>query len=349
MAKDGTPRVLIVRLSHIGDAVLTVPLAYHLRACWPQAYIAWAAERAAAGVLKQHPAVDEVIEVPRQWMRRMGQWIAWRRLLRARTFDIALDPQSLLKSAALAWLSGAPIRVGFSGKHGREGSPWLNNRHVKPQTSHLVDRTLELLLPLGLTPPTSPRLDLPVSDAARRVIAPFLQSLGGNPYVVINPGAGWASRRWPTDRFRLVSQWFQREMSWRSVVVWAGEAERALAETIVAASDGTACLAPATGLEELMALLASSVLYFGDDTGPMHLANAVGVRCVGLYGPTRPEDSGAYGPQHLAITSPMVDESNRKNRRNSMAAIESIHVDDVCKALTSFLYQPAQQADKLAG
>ncbi|HMP80182.1 MAG TPA: glycosyltransferase family 9 protein, partial [Pirellulaceae bacterium] len=326
MATVGTPRLLIVRLSHIGDAALTVPLAYAIRDHWKEAYVAWAAEPAVTRLLRGHPAVDHIIEVPTRWLKRVRAWSSLRRELRSHRFDIALDPQSLLKSSALAWLSGARMRIGFDGAHGREGSRWLNNTLVKPQRPHLVDRSLELLEPLGVHTHAKPRFEIPIREDAIQSMNPFLARLRGEPFVAINPGAGWDSRRWPIERFAQVARWLKSHCGWRSVITWGGESEQAMAHELQSLSCGAAVMAPPTTLNELMALLSNAQLYFGGDTGPMHLANAVGTRCVGLYGPTRPEHSGAYGAQHLAIVAPSDAPHGGTPSKHSRDSIDSIQV-----------------------
>ena len=144
------PRFLISRLSHIGDAILTLPLACQLKRTFPNCQIAWAAEGAASKLLRLHPLIDRLIAVPKGWLKQPAAWRKLRRELRQFQPDVAFDPQGLLKSAALARLSSAPVRIGFSGRFGREGSTWLNNRLIEPRTTHLVDRTLELLRGIDL-------------------------------------------------------------------------------------------------------------------------------------------------------------------------------------------------------
>ncbi|MFO0455195.1 MAG: glycosyltransferase family 9 protein, partial [Planctomycetota bacterium] len=139
------PRFLISRLSHIGDAILTMPLACQLKRTFPNCEIAWAAEGAASKLLRLHPLIDRLIAVPKGWLKKPSAWRKLRGELREFAPEVAFDPQGLLKSAALARLSSASVRIGFSGRFGREGSTWLNNRLVEPRTTHLVDRTLELL------------------------------------------------------------------------------------------------------------------------------------------------------------------------------------------------------------
>ncbi len=326
-------RILIVRLSHLGDCVLTLPLVESIRRQVPNAWIAWAIEPAGRRLLEAQPGIDHFEVVPRGWLRRPRALPALRRRLRDLQIDACLDPQSLLKSAGLAWLSGAPRRVGFGGRYGRELSPWLNNVRVVPQTRHLVDRSLELLAGLGLRPAgASPVLQtLPnCTQAMQRWLA---EQAVGDTFIVINPGASWPSKRWVMDRFASVAR--QCGESWRLpvVVTWAGEEERQWADQIVAAGGPGARLAPPTTLPELAALLALARLFVGSDSGPMHIAAAVGCPCVALFGPTLPEESGPYGTGHRALQAWHQTGTARARRAAENLALRDISVSQVCAAI----------------
>ena len=144
------PRILIVRLSAIGDVLHAVPTASALRRAFPDAFLGWIVEGRTGELLKGHPALDEVIVVPRGWLK--SPMVVWnvRKQLRALRFDTTIDLQGLSKSAIAAWLTGASRRISYGGADARELSPWLNNELVEPQTEHVVTRALEMLKPLGI-------------------------------------------------------------------------------------------------------------------------------------------------------------------------------------------------------
>ena len=195
MGKDSSaPRILICRLSAIGDCILTMPLASALRRQFPDAFIAWAVQGASAPLIEEHPAVDLAIRISKPELRSpMGLW-RLRRRLKTQRFDLALDPQGLTKSALVSWLSGAPRRIGFARGVGREISPWLQTELVQSRQLHVVDRYLELLGPLGIKA-AGTEFRFPADAAARRKLAPFLdQPLLKQGFAVVNPGAGWVSR-----------------------------------------------------------------------------------------------------------------------------------------------------------
>ena len=331
------PRILITRLSAIGDCILTMPMVTSLRRAMPNAFIAWAVERAAAPLVEQHAAVDQVIRVPKRVCGKPAGLWQLRRELRAWNFDIALDPQALSKSSIISWLSGARRRVSFRAPVGRELAPWLATELITARQPHVVDRYLELLQPLGVEQGPV-QFDAPHSDTAEQALAPFLNQprLAGG-FAVINPGAGWPTKLWPTDRLGQIARLLGEKARLPSVVVWAGEAEKLLAQQIVAAAPGHAVLAPSTSLLELAVVMRKARLFVGSDTGPLHLAAAVGTRCVGIYGPTRPEECGPYGPGHQVCQNYRPKPGERVKKSGPNDAMRSVTVEAVWQACEAVL------------
>jgi len=336
--QDGrSPRILITRLSHIGDCIHTFPVATALRERFPDALIGWAVERAAAPLLENHEAVDELIVLQRGWLKSPSRVWRLRRQLRRLDFDVSIDPQTLTKSAIVGWLSGAKMRIGFSGKDGREFSKWLNNRLVWRTAPHVVDRYLQLLKPLGVESPKA-RFCVPVDEAADALVAGFVRKNDlSNGFAAINPGAGWDSKLWPADRYAAVAAHLGQAWSLPSVIVWAGDREQAWARQIVSGAGGHALLAPPTTLNELASLLRAARLFVGSDTGPLHLAAAVGTRCVALFGPTPVWQCGPYGPGHVAIQQIYHEASSRERRNADNAAMRAIQVGAVCDGCDQIL------------
>ncbi|MHB8900624.1 MAG: glycosyltransferase family 9 protein [Thermoguttaceae bacterium] len=337
MKDDRHPRILISRLSHIGDCILAVPMLNALREHYPQALIAWAVERPSVPLLQGHPALDELIVLGRGWLKSPGAVWQLRRRLRKFRFDTTIDPQCLTKSAVVGWLAGAPVRIGFAGDDGRELSRWLNNRLVRRTEQHMVDRGLELLRPLGIErPEIQYRLPIgPAAEATADELARREELRQG--FVVINPGAGWQSRLWPPDRYGQVASHLWKEHRLRSIVAWYGQDERLMADQIVAASDGSALAAPPTDLLSLAAVLKRAQIYVGSDTGPLHLAVAVGTRCVSLHGPTRASQSGPHGPGHRALQEVYLEGTSRQRRKADNATMKAIPVEAVAKACSELV------------
>lgn len=335
-----SPRILIVRLSAIGDCILTMPLATALRDAYPQALIAWAVEGVAGTMVERHPAVDVAIRLPRRFLQSPSAMWQLRSDLQSLKLDVAIDPQGLSKSALVAWLSGAARRIGFARPIGREVSPWLNTELIDSRERHVVDRYRELLQPLAIQPGPV-RFDFPHDEQADAKMRVALGQLGvPSRFAVLNPGAGWESKLWPADRFAALAAELNRRWHVCSLVVWAGERERAWSEQIAAQSGGAAVAAPATTLLELAAILRRCSLFVGSDTGPLHMAAAIGTPCVGLYGPTRPQDCGPYGSGHQTIQATYQGGTSRQRRGSSNWAMQQIstqRVVDACDVALSGL------------
>lgn len=326
-------RILIVRLSAIGDVIHGLPAACALRDHFPAAHLAWVVEGRAAELLSGHPALNEVIRVDRGWMRSPAEISRLRYELKRRRFDVAVDLQGLTKSAAAARLSGARVRIGYDGHDGRELSRWLNNRLATPTAEHVVDRTLQLLEPLGIQRPAV-NFRLPNHAAANSRAGEILRGAGiEGRFALLNVGAGWASKRWSGERFAATAEALERRYQMPSLVVWAGDEELLVAESISARSRGLAVVAPATSLAELAALCRRTAVFVSADTGPLHLAAAVGTPCVGLFGPVPALRNGPYGGQHVALQKACLVGGSRR-RRNAdnavMLLIEPEEVVDAC-------------------
>lgn len=348
-SKDSrSPRILISRLSAIGDCILTMPLATALRRAFPGAFIAWGVQGASAPLIERHPCVDLAMCISKQeFSSPLGLW-KLRQRLQAQKFDIAIDPQGLTKSALVSWLSGAPRRIGFARPVAREISPWLQTDLVHSRQPHVVDRYLELLKPLGVKEPQV-EFQFPSDAAARVQLTPFLdQPRLRQGFAVVNPGAGWDSRLWPVERYGEVAKFLASAHRLSTVVVWAGERERAWAEEIAKFSENNAILAPKTSLLELGELLRHARIFVGSDTGPLHMAAAVGVSCVGIHGPTRPENSGAYGTGHKAVQAYYQGGTSRERRSAGNEAMLAIATKDVCTACNEILERPGARAHSAA-
>jgi len=311
--------IALVKLSSIGDVVHALPVAAALHAGLPQARIVWVVERREAAVLRGNGALSEVVPVDTRGWRRArtplavaeatGGLVALGRHLRAARFDVAIDLQGLVKSGVITVATRAPLRIGFAAAHCREPlNALFTNRRVTPPASarHVVDRYLSLLEPLGARA-RSVEFPLPVDGEAEARIDQFLMGAGVKPrdrLVVLNPGAGRADKRWPIPSFRELARRLIDEAGASVLVSW-GPNELGEARAIVDPGPaGRAVLAPPTNLDELLAVLRRASVVVGGDTGPLHLAAALGTRCVGLYGPTAAERNGPYGPAHRTLESP---------------------------------------------
>ncbi|HVS15306.1 MAG TPA: glycosyltransferase family 9 protein [Thermoanaerobaculia bacterium] len=299
----GAPRILLVRLSAIGDCLHALPVVHELRRQIPEAWIGWAIEAAGHGLLAGHPEVDRFHRFPRAAGGGRGRaLLGFRRELRAVGYDIAIDVQGLTKSGLVAWLSGAPERVGFADGGSRELNRVFLNRRLVParRRRHVIDRNLALLGGLGLEVPERASWRLPEYPPAPELAA-FLDALPGPRFVALNPGAAWPTKRWPVESFVELARRIAGELGHPVVVTWGSDEERAAAERIVGRPGAGPVLAPPTDLRQLAALLGRATLVVSGDTGPLHLAVALGVPTVAIFGSTDPARNGPYGEGHRTL------------------------------------------------
>ena len=314
------PRIAIIKLSSLGDVLHALPVARALRRALPGAHLTWVVEAREYAILRDHPDLDSVVPVDtRLWRRLVWRPSGAREVLskvgrlreriRRASFDVAIDLQGLLKSGLLTAYTGAPVRIGFSAGRCRERwNALFTNRHVTPPVSarHVVEQYLALLAPLGIDPGPV-EFHVPVPAAAERRMEELLVKEGvkpGDRLVAINPGAGRANKRWPVARFSALAERLASEAGARVLLLW-GPDEAFMARDIALALPGhSALLAPPTDLGELTALLKRCRLMIANDTGPLHLAAALGTPALGLFGPTSAERNGPYGPRCRGLQSP---------------------------------------------
>jgi ADP-heptose:LPS heptosyltransferase len=232
--------------------------------------------------------------------------VAMRRRLREAAFDAVLDLQGLMKSGVLTALTRAPRRIGFAHGFRREWPSGLfTNERVRPPTAarHVVEQYIALLRPLGIVEPEI-QFRMPEDPAVDERADAFLAATGIKPrdrLVLMNPGAGRREKQWPLGHYRELARRLSDEAAARLVVLW-GPGEEADAR-VIAASAVSGVTAPPTSLRELVALARRARLMIAGDTGPLHIAAAVGTPCLGLYGPTSGIRNGPYGPGHRVLES----------------------------------------------
>lgn len=337
-------RILIVRLSAIGDVIHGLPVLNALRDHYPRAKLAWVVEGRAGDLLEGHPSLNLLIRVRRGWLSSPREVGRLRCELFKQRFDMTIDLQGLTKSAVMARLSGAKRRLGFGGVDGRELSQWLNTERVVASAEHVVERNLQLLSPLGIHG-AGVSFRLPTNAAATTRLLEFLQQQRLlNGYAILNPGAGWASKRWPGERFAALAQALGAKTGLKSVITWAGEEELRVGTEIVKQAAGQAVLAPPTSLIDLAAWCRHAQLFVSGDTGPLHLAAAVGTKCVGLFGPVSALRNGPYGAEHQVLQKVCLLGNSRTRRGADNSAMQLIEVDEALHASLKLLQRtPSRQ------
>jgi|HubBroStandDraft_6_1064221.scaffolds.fasta_scaffold171895_2 heptosyltransferase-1 len=332
-------RFLVVRLTALGDILHTVPAVAALRAAHANAKIDWVVERKWAPVLEGSSAINEVISFDR---RSLWGAIECAQRLRENRYTCAIDFQGLYKSSVLAALSGAARRIGFDRAWAREeGAAMLYTERVIPTGRHVTELNYSLAEQAGASRPRTPEYPLRVPAGGAASIRSRLQELGiGGEYIVLGPGGSWRAKCWPPERYGEFCREFEKRNTMRVIVIH-GPGEKSLAEQVLRAAASARAVAVATTIEELMGLLAHARCVVAADSGPLHLAAALGTPVVGLYGPTDPGRNGPFAHGVAIVNKSRPEEISYKRRSNYSPSMLRITVEDVMAATGSLLKAPA--------
>jgi heptosyltransferase I len=283
-------RFLVVRLGSLGDVVHTFPAVAGLRESFPSSDIVWLTHPRWKALVESSSIASQVWTVETRSLSSLRETF---RRVRAAKFDAAIDYQGLWKSASLPFLGGVPKRIGFSSGTIREaGVPILYTERVRATAAHIADQNGELSLRAGAKQGVA-AVTLKVSPDADLYLRESLTSQGILRYVVLSPGGGWRSKYWPSERFGTLCQMIHNSLGVRCILN-SGPGEEDLVAAIIAASGGANPLPYQSDLEQLMALLSNANCIVGGDTGPLHLAVALGTPAIALFGPTDPARNGPY-------------------------------------------------------
>ncbi len=345
----GIKNLLIVKLSAVGDVVMTLPALAALRRAYPGAAIDWLVEPAAAGILTGHPDLNRLLVAPRKELARLGRsgrligvgrlWSAFRRELRAVEYDVVLDLQGLAKSAALVWQARGRRKVGFA--RTREWTGWALNEKMPAYDPdrHAALRYLDAAVYLGAERPASlPERYYTPPPAAEAEADTLLTSRprAGERFVVLNPGAKWATKRWPAEYWGLLAARLAGETG-LGLIITGGPEDAPFGEAIRrAAPDAALDLCGRTSLSGLAAVLARAEAVVTCDTGPMHLAAAGGAGGLALFGPTRPWRTGPFGGRFQVLTGPLACQGCLR-KRCDQPCLELVTPDEVWDHLQAWL------------
>jgi len=335
--------ILIVKLSAIGDIIHTLPALARLRRAFPQARISWVVERAMAELLRDHPMLDDVIEVDtRRWRKRWLARATWREvkealaLLRRRRYDLGFDFQGLMKSGVVLWLSGAERRIGFQTAALKERASrlFLTEQVPVPADAHVIERNLALVRHVvGGGEDRGPyEFPLLISEGDRRAVEERLEALGIRDFALLNPGGGWAAKRWPPERYGAVADFLWERYGWVSLVPF-GPSEEGLAQAVACASRWKKAVPFPCTLKQLAALADRARLFLGGDTGPLHLAAARGTPIVALYGPTSARRNGPFHPEDQVLERPPASGYRYYSRRRRDVGFLDIPIHEVIAAI----------------
>jgi lipopolysaccharide heptosyltransferase I len=323
LTRDDFRKILLIKLSAVGDVVHTIPVLNKLRRRYPTAQLDWLVTPAIAELLRHHPAITNVIEFEREaWSKpwRLTPFASYARLaakLRAAAYDLVVDMHGQFRTAALTLATGAPARIGFdrpranvwdasprkfpeqARKHAwqgaREGSWVAYTHHIRVPTLdlHAVDRYLNVGPILGLDREPADFF-FPIPQPAISHVDALLNEHGAGRagIVVMAPGTIWETKRWGSDKFAKVAGHFLSRGF--AVILIGSQRERAVCEEVAALAPGAVDLAGMTTLSELAALICRSAISITNDSGPMHLAVALDRPVVSIFGPTDPIWIGPY-------------------------------------------------------
>jgi heptosyltransferase I len=344
-------RILIVRLSAMGDVIHTLPAAQALRQAFPNAMIGWVIEERWAELLcapgaprrgprsDERPLVDWVHTVKlREWGKSLlalstVESIArlWNDV-RSVHHDIAIDLQGAIRSAVLARWSGARVVYGAAQPREAAASLWYTRRVVARGT-HVIEQNLSLVEAVTHAKMEVPSVDLPHHLQSDNQIDRRVKEAAKGGFAILNPGAGWGAKRWPAERYGLVARGLAQQ-GVRSVVNY-GPGEEELAHEVEAASEGAATTIK-TSISELIALTRRAKLFIGGDTGPLHLAAALQIPVVAIFGPTDPARNGPYGTRSIVLRNPASPTTHTRNPQPDEALLE-IGIDAVVDAARRLL------------
>jgi lipopolysaccharide heptosyltransferase II len=293
-------RILFVKPSSLGDIVHALPTFAALRARFPKAQITWLVKHEWASL------VERVVDLDRVWPLDPGVtgWLGQVAGLRREGFDLAVELQGLFRSGAMVWLAGCPVRLGFA--NAREGSPIFYTERIAVPTDemHAVDRYLLVAEALGAARPASPQFNLQDRDADRESVSALLRRHGlsaERPWIAFNVAARWPTKRWPLASYAVVADRLMAE-GLGPIALIGGPADRNGAlEMAGLMRQKPTVLSGETAPGLLPALLRTAAVLVTNDSGPMHVAAAVGTPVVALFGPTSPVRTGPYGENHQVL------------------------------------------------
>jgi lipopolysaccharide heptosyltransferase I len=355
LTKREFQRILIIKPSSLGDVTHALPVLNGLRHRYPAAKIAWMISTSCAELLDGHPTLDELIPFDRRRYGQMGrsiratsEFMEFVHALRARRFDLVIDLQGLFRSGFLAWAAGAATRIGFA--RAREFAWMFYTHRIGPgdPDEHAVVKNYRVARLLGFdrVPLT---FGLPVRPAARSTAQALLAEAGirpGDAYAIFTPGARWETKKWPAPKMAAVADHLRQRHSLR-IVAAGGPDEEADCRAFAAAVAGpVANVSGRTGLRELVALIDGAAIMVSNESGPMHIAVALGRPVAGVIGPTNPRRNGPFSPNSRIVQAGLECSPCYLRRRSQcphgLACMDRVEPKSVIDAVDALLTTCAQ-------
>jgi lipopolysaccharide heptosyltransferase II len=295
-------KILVIKLRAIGDVVLSTSVLPGIRRAYPDSEIHFLTEIPSVPAVEGNPDLDRVVVLPRQEWAKLSRRNAWRasldftRMLRREKYDLVFDLFGNPRSAFLTWITGAPVRVGYAFR----GRKLFYNRRVPPRGDriHELEFNLDALKMIGI-PVQDARPLFPVAAEDKKKIREWLgeQGLLDEFRVGMHVWGSWEAKRWDLEKFAVLADRMGERYRARVILLW-GPGEQEHAVRVQEMARNPVYVAPETSLKELGALLSQCALVVANDSGPMHIAAALGVPTVGIFGPTSWKLQGPYGDSH---------------------------------------------------
>ncbi len=337
--------LLVVRLSAMGDVIHALPAMTALRQALPHIKLGWLIEERWAELLctrddarsgprsLERPLVDRVHTVETKvWRRSMLSFNTWQQIgarrseLREVSYDAVIDLQGAIRSGLLSKWAGAPVVFGSAHPRENAASMFYSRKIKVNDCDHVIEQGFDLVRAIVPTVPSSGSVLLPVDPVAEAKVDSLLS--GTARFAILNPGAGWGAKRWPAQRYGEVA----RELAEDNLIslVNCGPGEEDLAASVITASSGAAKKISCS-ISELIALTRRANLFIGSDTGPMHLAAALKIPVVAIFGPTNPARNGPFDTPAIVLRSPASVTDHSRHREPEQGLME-IPVKEVVEA-----------------
>jgi len=298
-------------MSSLGDTVLTMPLACALREAFPSAHLAWLVDKGCSSIIRDHRALNQVIPLETGWSKSPTGIRAAVGMIKAEGFDVLIDCEGTILSGLLGWMTAIPKRIGFSGSHAKLFNQVLTTERITPVFDHLTDRSLELLIPLGVHSPRV-RWHLPIPASARSWADGWRRNIPNPKMAILDPGVALISEHWCAENFARIACHLRDAYQYRSIICWNSDLEREFAQRIVEHSHGSASMAPHADLQHLAALLELSDLFISGDIEPLHVSVALGTPTITLHTAATANSSRTY--RQVGLRSGVVPASGEHRR-----------------------------------
>ena len=345
-------KILIVRLSAIGDVVHVLPALRSLRSNFPDSKIAWLVEDRAKDIITDHPDIDEVIVFPRRkWQQEilkpnkivdtLSDILSFYKTLRKDYYDVVIDFQGNLKSGIMTLITRSENRIGFGKGHCKEFNYLFTKYRIYPSGKkiHKIDKNLTLLSGLNIDT-NYQRPELPISKADEEYISKFIETNINDliPIIIVHPCTSefGSYKRWPESNYATLADMILESYEAKVIFTW-GPNELDIVNNIVAKMKHKALIACETTIKQLIELIRRADLYIGGDTGPLHIASTLGIPTVAIFGPKDPEIYGPYDDKHIVVRKELSCSPCTKRTCPKPECMTSILPDDVFQPVSRLM------------